>query len=562
MALYDHRGNPVEISRLEDEIAEATTAGVRSIWQHSVASGLTPERLAGIIRRVDLGDANEYLTLAEEMEERDLHYASVLSTRKRAVGKLSITVEASSDKPEAVKDAELVSSVLTGRRTRSLVRNLLDGLGKGFAVCEIMWDRSAKQWEPYDYIWRDPRFFQFDRENGRTVNLRDEANPADGIPLQPYKFIVHTPELKSGVPLRAGLARLAAVAFMCKSYDLKDWMAFVEVFGMPIRVGKYGKGASKEEKQKLMRAVSMIGVDAACIIPESMMIEFVEASRDANGADKVFMALAGWLNSEVSKGVLGQTMTADNGSSKSQAEVHNEVREDLRDDDAMQLAETLERDLVRPIVDLNHGPRKHISEYPTVRIEEKKPEDLKLLSEALPPFIKLGMRVEESVIRDKFGLPEPAKDATLLGAPATPDGDGAEPPTPPGAGEDDEEDEEDDPEAAALNRERKRLVAKLMRKVAAGETLTADERAMMQLAAAGPPQETEVLARQAIADWRDVMSDIVEPIEELARSASSFEEFSRGLKELQGELGLSDFTRALATAAFKTRGLGDATDKP
>ena len=43
-----------------------------------------------------LAQANQgrlYLTLAEEMEERDLHYRSVLQTRKLAVAALDIQVE-------------------------------------------------------------------------------------------------------------------------------------------------------------------------------------------------------------------------------------------------------------------------------------------------------------------------------------------------------------------------------------------------------------------------------------------------------------------------------------
>ena len=60
-----------------------------------------------------------------------------------------------------------------------------------------------------------------------------------GGELEPYKYIIHKPKLKSGLPIRNGLARLAATMYMLKGFTLKDWWAFAEVFGMPIRVGKY-----------------------------------------------------------------------------------------------------------------------------------------------------------------------------------------------------------------------------------------------------------------------------------------------------------------------------------
>ncbi|WP_332831726.1 phage portal protein family protein [Escherichia coli] len=41
---------------------------------------LNPGRLAGILRNAANGITRDFFILAEEMEERDLHYASVLRT--------------------------------------------------------------------------------------------------------------------------------------------------------------------------------------------------------------------------------------------------------------------------------------------------------------------------------------------------------------------------------------------------------------------------------------------------------------------------------------------------
>jgi len=50
--------------------------------------------------------------------------------------------------------------------------------------------------------------------------------------------------LKSGLPIRGGVARLVAVSIMCKVFGLKDWMRFAELFGMPLRISRYGPGAT------------------------------------------------------------------------------------------------------------------------------------------------------------------------------------------------------------------------------------------------------------------------------------------------------------------------------
>ncbi len=232
------------------------------------------------------------------------------------------------------------------------VTDLLDALGKGYAIVETLWDKSAKEWWPVAWKWRDQRFFQLDRRDGFHLRLKEEGSHY-GIELPAYKFSIHRPKLKSGLPIRTGLARLAAWAFLFKSYTLKDWMAFLEVYGMPLRVGKYGASSSHEERRVLIQAVRDLSSDAAAIIPKEMEIEFIEAAGGSGNA--VFAAKAEYLDRQISKGVLGQTMTTDDGSSFSQARIHENVRHDIARADARQLALTANRDLIVPFVEINFG---------------------------------------------------------------------------------------------------------------------------------------------------------------------------------------------------------------
>ena len=81
MKLYDAFGREVDPTRLLEEQAAPTMTGIRNIYSSMHPSvGLTPERLTRILREAEFGDPFLYLELAEEMEEKDLHYLSVLST--------------------------------------------------------------------------------------------------------------------------------------------------------------------------------------------------------------------------------------------------------------------------------------------------------------------------------------------------------------------------------------------------------------------------------------------------------------------------------------------------
>jgi phage gp29-like protein len=415
--LVDPYGRPIETKELLREKAAPTVTGIRRIWDETVASGLTPQRLAALLRSAAEGDHDAYLTLAEEMEERDPHYACELGKRKLAVSRLPITIESAGDDQKSIDIADAVRTLVKGAEFRLLLKDLLDGLGKGYSVVETMWDRSQSRWTPKRYEWRDPRFFQFDQAARREIRLRDESDLVNGLPLTPYGFICHVPRLKSGIPIRGGFARLAAWSFMCKGYAIKDWLVFAETFGMPLRLGKYGPGATEGDKDVLRMAVANLGTDAAAIFPESMLIELIE--RKGTGGETVYQVLADHLDAQISKGILGQTASAAGTPGKlGNDQLQADVRDDIRDDDAEQLEATLQRDLVIPFVDLNFGPQEV---YPTLQLRAVKQEDIKTLADALDKLVPLGLRVEQSVIRDKLGLPDPDKKARpedLLQAPA------------------------------------------------------------------------------------------------------------------------------------------------
>jgi phage gp29-like protein len=261
LQLVDPQGNPIQSEELTQEYAAPSVFGLRQPWFESgISAGLTPAKLAAILRDAAMGNSHDYLTLAEDMEERDLHYAGVLGVRKRAVMTLPITVEAASDDKQDIALADDIRQLIKKSNFRHLLRDLLDGLGKGYSVSEIGWQTTASKWTPSSYTWRDPRYFVYAQNNPHELRIRDEKD-IFGISMPAYKFIIHTPNLKTGIPIRGGLARLAAISYMCKAYTIKDWLTFAEIYGVPMRLGKYGAGANKDDIATLKRAVFSL---AAC----------------------------------------------------------------------------------------------------------------------------------------------------------------------------------------------------------------------------------------------------------------------------------------------------------
>lgn len=415
MKLVDEKGETINKRALLDEMAGPTVAGVRSVMPTWTTRRITPDEMAAALQSSETpgnGSARAYLELAERMEETYMHYAGVLQTRKRAVSRIPVRIEPADDSAEALRDAELAETAFKRSGVRMELRNILDAVGKGFSATEIIWETSEKQWAIRKLAWRQPQWFDYDQYDGTTLTVRTESGRG-WEPLPPYKIIEHRVMAKSGLPIRGGLARLACWAWLFHAFTLRDWMRFVEAYGLPVRLGKYGRGASDEDKRILWQAVSQIAGDAAAIIPDSMVMEFIDGNERAARSD-IFDNLIGYLDRQISVAVIGQTLTTEEGSSSgsyAQAKVHDQVREDIEEDDGDSLAETLREQVVIPLITLNHGPRER---YPSVHIRRERLAELTAFSESLAHLVPLGLRVRADEVRDRLGMSMPGTDDEIL----------------------------------------------------------------------------------------------------------------------------------------------------
>ena len=413
--LYDHLGRPVDMSALNGERVKASVASVRTPYADTVLFGLTPARMVELLTNARTGDHARYLAMAAEMEDRDPNYFSALQTRRLAVALLDRSVTPADDTPREIEIAAAFDVVLQSAEFGMMLGDALDALGKGFSVTQLIWDTSEGQWSPTQFEWLDPRWFVFDRETLRTLRLVDGT--AYGAELEPFKYIIHTPKIRAGLNVAGGLARIACALHLFKSYAVRDWLAFAEVFGIPLRMGRYPGNATAEAKAELETAVRAIGSDCAATIPDTMSIEFVQAKTAGQGGGDIefFQGLADWMDRQVNKAVLGTNSTDEQGGgSFAKAKVMNGVRTDIRNSDAYQLANVLNVYVMRPWYDLNYGPPKSRHGYPRIVFDTTEPDDLALLAQSLPVFIDRGLPVSVAAILEKFGLAAPVEGDTVL----------------------------------------------------------------------------------------------------------------------------------------------------
>lgn len=541
-SLVDQFGRPIEYDTLEREIAGPSTSGLRSVLSAHPTSNLDPQRLGRIMRDAALGMPDAYFDLAEEMEEKYPHYVGVLGTRKRQVSQLDITVNAATDETTHQAHADLIREWLERDTLQSELENILDAVGKGISYTEIIW-QTGKQWLPLELIPRFQRWFDFDPVDLATPFLKSDDGTLKSLPA--YKFIVHKHLAKTGIPARGGLARIVAWPYLFQNMTIKDWVIFAEVYGMPLRVGKYGPSATPSDKMTLLRAVRDLATDAAAIIPESMIIEFQNGAATAN-AD-IYLRLASYLDQQVSKAVLGQTATTDalaGGLGGSQGNVHNDVRQDIQNADANLLAATLNRDVVRAIIDFNFGPPAD-GKYPSIEIGQSETLSQEQIL-ALEKLVPLGLKVGMSVVRDKLGFPDPDPKEELLGQVA--------PETPPNGQQVQTRPNTREKQASGF------LEPSLPSKNAFSKADTNPIIASLPNNAATDPID-DYLDEFSDSDWQEVLGGSFDEITQAAETAKSFAEFENKLTAALTKMDSSELVTRLSRASFFANLLGRFGDK-
>ena len=291
--------------------------------------------------------------------------------------------------------------------------DLLDAVGHGFAALEIEWAFSDGLFTPQALTHRPQSWFKWSDDD--ELLLKTPGNQ-QGEPLWPLGWLVHYHKSRSGQQARNGLFRTLAWLYMFKHYAVHDFAEFLELYGMPIRIGKYGAGATKEEKATLLRAVAEIGHNAAGIMPEGMEIELHNAASGTTSTSNPFLQMADWCEKSAARLILGQTLTSGaDGKSSTNAlgKVHNEVRRDLLVSDAKQIAQTISRQLILPWLQINFGGIDP-ARAPRFEFDVREAEDIAVLAEAIPKLVDVGVQIPEGWVRDKLTIPEAAEGEAVL----------------------------------------------------------------------------------------------------------------------------------------------------
>ena len=482
--------------------------------------GLTPSKLASILDQAEQGDLLAQFDLYEDMEEKDGHIAAELGKRRRALLVDWSVVPPDNPTPAEKRNAELLAE-LVGEIAdfEDVLFDVTDAIGKGFSCCELEWHKPGKYWVPKTITHRPQSWFTVHRGYRQQLRLRSNTT-VDGIvgePLQPFGWITHVHKAKSGYLERTAMFRQLVWPYLFKNYSVGDLAEFLEIYGIPVRIGKYPSGASEKEKMTLLRALVGIGHNAAGIIPAGMELDFLDA---ATGDPKAFELMLNWCERTQSKVILGGTLTSGaDGKSSTNAlgNVHNEVRKDLRDSDIKQMCSTITRDLLYPLAALNGLAPDGMRRCPVFRLDLGETEDMTAYAEALPKLVDIGVQIPVQWAQEKLGIPQPEAGEPVLQA------------TSPAMWR----------QGMAATTGRVPFPGHLWGVAAAAGQLPAGQL---------PPSPQTAMQPQLAANIKAPAAAWVDKIRELVSQATSLEQIRDGIAALDPNMSLDDYAAAMAEA--------------
>jgi phage gp29-like protein len=406
-----------------------------------------------IIELADSGYTYEFVDLCNESRQKDCHLHSCLHARETALQGLELEVApyvARGERAPSERDTEVAGAVYDALKQaigtedtsglRDTVAHLQGGIYFGYSLAETVWDMRGKLMVPIGWHAHSPRRFGFRELDGKLVYWDQTGGHISGqqILVQkqwPGRWVQHQPRVTGDVPAREGLARILIWAALFRNWDLADWMKLAELSWKPWRIGEYKRGTTQQDIDGLIDILENLTTNGvATHVMDDVKINLT-VPQGIEGLGKNHADLAAFMALEMSKAVLGQTLTVEPGSrgARSLGEVHERTKRDVRNADALAVAGVLRRDVVRWFVKFNYGDDVPI---PGLRFATEDRADLDQFGSGMEKLaVKVGMNIPARWAHDQTGIPVGQPGEELLGGGTVPEpgdegGDGEGEPEP------------------------------------------------------------------------------------------------------------------------------------
>lgn len=303
----------------------------------------------------------------------DPHVMSCVQSRKTAILSLEWDIYQNSknrNKPD-IEVNNLIRNIFSKLDLNNIVCEMLDAVLFGYKPFEIIWKEENGYIIPENVVGKPPQWFFFDNSN--LLKFRQKDNPS-GIYLPNKKFFVVKHLANYDNPYGTALLARCFWPVTFKKGGMKLWSIYTQKYGMPFLHGKIALGKGQEEAFELFNVLEKLQQDGIAVTEEEVNIDILESAKGSS-AD-IYKNLLHFCNAEISKAILSQTLTTEQGDTGSYAmsQTHLQVRKDVVDSDK-QLVEYWLNKLIEWIIDFNF---ESVSEMPKFVMYEEQDVDMTL----------------------------------------------------------------------------------------------------------------------------------------------------------------------------------------
>lgn len=342
------------------------------LGRYNPVKGLTPRKLTPMLDAYETGYMGRAALLWDFIEDRDLLIRNVASKRKKAVSRAQWEVLTIGDSPEAMQQKEvlevfynnLVATNVLKQNERGgmglLQRQMMDAVGKGFAVHEIVWkpmpgrgtNRSLSRRQKPGAIktarqagspsveghvlgqfmtaqFRFCPLWWFENTTG-TLKFLENDGEAEGQPMKESDWLVTCGE---------AIMKSTSIAYLFKTLPLGYWLGYAEKFGFPGVHAKTSAARGSAEFAEVEAAVARFMNDWGAVTDADTLIELIEAK--SGGANLPFGPLVEYLDRMIAALWRGADLsTISQGAAGVGASLQGEETNLLQEDDAGLITET------------------------------------------------------------------------------------------------------------------------------------------------------------------------------------------------------------------------------
>lgn len=326
---------------------------------------------------------------------RDHQVKSCWQQRQRAVVAAEWRVEPGGERPIDQAAAEDLEAQLKAIAFDRISMRMLHAQYYGYAVGECLYAWEGNRLALTDIRVRKSERFRIRRRDKQLMLLRGGRQPEE-MPARKF-WVVTADGDNDDDPHGLGLAHQLYWPVFLKRNGARFWAVALEKFGMPTAAGHYPPGSPDRDINRLIQSLRAIHGSSAVAFPEGFKAELLESVRKSGGDHEAFLR---YWDEAIAKIVLSQTMTTDNGSSRAQATVHQDVRDDVIKGDADLLCESF-----------NQGPARWMTAWnfpgaaaPSVWRELTEAEDLDKRAEREEVISRTtGLRPTQRHVEDIYG---------------------------------------------------------------------------------------------------------------------------------------------------------------